>query len=62
MFSSHKSSSVTRHSVSTSEPLNVKLLVAIVVLWAIALVHLAFSLPREITNPDAVVRGEHKVN
>jgi hypothetical protein len=38
-----------------------KFLAAIVALWAIELLHLAFSLPREITNPDAVVGGDHKV-
>jgi hypothetical protein len=41
---------------------NVKLLAAIVALWAIELLHLVSSLPREKKNPNAVVRGEHKVN
>jgi hypothetical protein len=40
---------------------DMKILAAIVALWAIELLHLVFSLPREIANPDAIVGGDHKV-
>jgi hypothetical protein len=38
-----------------------KFLVAIVALWAIEFLYLAFSLPREITHPDVIVGSDHKV-